>query len=135
MGSLRAGGEIKAGRLDPSWEKVKFFMPNFPRKSPCSTPSLPKERSPCRRRASNLHTHEGRYVLAKEGARDNIRANIICPGVVRTPLVNKQIPEQARALKKHRSRSHQKCDAQRNGRRHVHHSPGCGPDHFVSLRI
>jgi 3-hydroxybutyrate dehydrogenase len=37
-------------------------------------------------------------VVAKEGAKDRIRANVICPGFVRTPLVEKQIPEQARAL-------------------------------------
>jgi 3-hydroxybutyrate dehydrogenase len=36
--------------------------------------------------------------IAKEGAPHNIRANVICPGFVRTPLVEKQIPEQARAL-------------------------------------
>ena len=27
-----------------------------------------------------------------------MRANVICPGFVRTPLVDKQIPEQAKAL-------------------------------------
>jgi 3-hydroxybutyrate dehydrogenase len=27
-----------------------------------------------------------------------VRANVICPGFVRTPLVEKQIPEQARVL-------------------------------------
>jgi 3-hydroxybutyrate dehydrogenase len=27
-----------------------------------------------------------------------VRANVICPGFVRTPLVDKQIPEQAKAL-------------------------------------
>ena len=37
-------------------------------------------------------------VVAKEGAKNNIRANVICPGFVRTPLVDKQIPEQARTL-------------------------------------
>ncbi len=37
-------------------------------------------------------------VVAKEGAKNNIRANVICPGFVRTPLVDKQIPEQARSL-------------------------------------
>lgn len=37
-------------------------------------------------------------VIAKEGAAHNIRANVICPGFVRTPLVDKQIPEQAKAL-------------------------------------
>jgi 3-hydroxybutyrate dehydrogenase len=36
--------------------------------------------------------------VAKEGAKHNIRANVICPGFVRTPLVEKQIPEQAKAL-------------------------------------
>jgi 3-hydroxybutyrate dehydrogenase len=36
--------------------------------------------------------------VAKEGAKHNIRANVICPGFVRTPLVDKQIPDQARAL-------------------------------------
>jgi 3-hydroxybutyrate dehydrogenase len=37
-------------------------------------------------------------VLAKEGARHGVRANVVCPGFVRTPLVDKQIPEQARTL-------------------------------------
>ena len=37
-------------------------------------------------------------VVAKEGAEHGVRANVICPGFVRTPLVDKQIPEQARAL-------------------------------------
>ncbi|MBB3226534.1 3-hydroxybutyrate dehydrogenase [Luteibacter sp. Sphag1AF] len=36
--------------------------------------------------------------IAKEGAEHRIRANVICPGFVRTPLVEKQIPEQAREL-------------------------------------
>jgi len=36
--------------------------------------------------------------VAKEGAAHNIRANVICPGYVRTPLVEKQIPQQAKAL-------------------------------------
>ncbi|TMB26179.1 MAG: SDR family oxidoreductase, partial [Deltaproteobacteria bacterium] len=35
---------------------------------------------------------------AKEGAAFGVRSNIICPGFVRTPLVEKQIPEQARDL-------------------------------------
>ncbi|MGO9474469.1 MAG: 3-hydroxybutyrate dehydrogenase [Rhodomicrobium sp.] len=37
-------------------------------------------------------------VIAKEGAAHGVRANVICPGFVRTPLVEKQIPEQARTL-------------------------------------
>jgi 3-hydroxybutyrate dehydrogenase len=37
-------------------------------------------------------------VIAKEGAAHGVRANVICPGFVRTPLVERQIPEQAAAL-------------------------------------
>ena len=37
-------------------------------------------------------------VVAKEGAEHSVRANVICPGFVRTPLVDKQIPEQAKEL-------------------------------------
>jgi 3-hydroxybutyrate dehydrogenase len=37
-------------------------------------------------------------VVAKEGAPHGVRANVICPGFVRTPLVERQIPEQAKAL-------------------------------------
>ena len=36
--------------------------------------------------------------VAKEGAPHGVRAHVICPGFVRTPLVKKQIPEQARIL-------------------------------------
>lgn len=37
-------------------------------------------------------------VIAKEGAANGIRSNVLCPGFVRTPLVERQIPEQAREL-------------------------------------
>lgn len=37
-------------------------------------------------------------VVAKEGAKYGVHANVICPGFVRTPLVDKQIPEQAKEL-------------------------------------
>lgn len=37
-------------------------------------------------------------VIAKEGGKKGVRANVICPGFVRTPLVDKQIPEQAKEL-------------------------------------
>ena len=37
-------------------------------------------------------------VIAKEGAEHGVRANVICPGFVKTPLVEKQIPEQAADL-------------------------------------
>ena len=36
--------------------------------------------------------------VAKEGAPYGVRANVLCPGFVRTALVEKQIPEQARIL-------------------------------------
>ena len=52
---------------------------------------------------------EGAYVTAKHGLlglcrtvprrpRPSVHANVICPGFVRTPLVDKQIPEQAQLL-------------------------------------
>ena len=37
-------------------------------------------------------------VVAKEGAPYGVHANVICPGFVRTPLVDRQIPEQAQEL-------------------------------------
>ena len=42
--------------------------------------------------------------VAKEGAKHNVRANVICPGFVRTPLVDKQIPEQAQGARHQRGR-------------------------------
>jgi 3-hydroxybutyrate dehydrogenase len=36
--------------------------------------------------------------VAKEGAKFGVRSNVICPGFVRTPLVERQIPEQAAAF-------------------------------------
>ena len=37
-------------------------------------------------------------VIAREGGEHGVRTNVICPGFVKTPLVEKQIPEQAKAL-------------------------------------
>jgi 3-hydroxybutyrate dehydrogenase len=37
-------------------------------------------------------------VVAKEGAKHGVRSNVVCPGFVRTPMVDKQIPEQAKEL-------------------------------------
>ena len=37
-------------------------------------------------------------VVAKEAAPYNVRANVVCPGFVRTPLVDRQVPEQAKEL-------------------------------------
>lgn len=36
--------------------------------------------------------------IAKEGGDKGVRSNVICPGFVKTPLVERQIPEQARDL-------------------------------------
>ncbi|MBC8128732.1 MAG: 3-hydroxybutyrate dehydrogenase [Rhizobiaceae bacterium] len=36
--------------------------------------------------------------MAKEGAARGVRSNVICPGFVKTPLVERQIPEQAERL-------------------------------------
>jgi 3-hydroxybutyrate dehydrogenase len=36
--------------------------------------------------------------IAREGGAHGVRANVICPGFVRTPLVDRQIPEQAKEL-------------------------------------
>lgn len=38
-------------------------------------------------------------VVAKEGARHGVRSNVICPGFVRTPLMEEQIPDQAEIIK------------------------------------
>lgn len=37
-------------------------------------------------------------VIAKEGGPKGVRTNVICPGFVRTPLVDRQIPEQSKEL-------------------------------------
>ena len=37
-------------------------------------------------------------VLAKEGGSRRVRSHVVCPGFVRTPLVDRQIPEQSREL-------------------------------------
>lgn len=36
--------------------------------------------------------------LAKEGGRHGVRSHVVCPGFVRTPLVDRQIPQQAANL-------------------------------------
>ncbi len=63
----------------------------------------------------SVHSHEGSplksaYVAAKhalsglakvgakEGGKHGVSYNVVCPGFVRTPLVDKQIPEQAKEL-------------------------------------
>ena len=59
--------------------------------------------------------------VAKEGAQFGVRSNVVCPGFVRTPLVERQIPEQAAALGISEADVIQERDAQGNRRRRVHH--------------
>ena len=66
-------------------------------------------------------------VIAKEGAKHGVRANVICPGFVRTPLVDKQIPEQAKDARHQRGRRHQEGDAEGDRRRRVHHHRTTSP--------
>jgi 3-hydroxybutyrate dehydrogenase len=49
-------------------------------------------------KAPYVTAKHGLFGLAKEGAAHGVRANVICPGFVRTPLVEKPIPEQAKEL-------------------------------------
>ena len=60
-------------------------------------------------------------VLAKEGAEYNVAANVVCPGFVRTPLVDKQIPEQAKELGISEEDVIKTRHAEGHGRRRVHH--------------
>ena len=73
-------------------------------------------------------------VVAKEGAKHGVRANVICPGFVRTPLVDKQIPEQAKELGISEQDVDQERDAEGNGRRRIHDGRGRGRDGAV-LRL
>ena len=59
-------------------------------------------------------------IVAKEGAKYSVRANVICPGFVRTPLVEKQIPEQAKTLGITEAGCHQERHAQGDGGRRIH---------------
>src|SRR6516165_512742 len=63
-------------------------------------------------------------VVAKEGAAHNVRANVICPGFVRTPLVDKQIPEQAKELGITEQEVDQERYAEGNRGWRVHHGRG-----------
>ena len=64
-------------------------------------------------------------VLAKEGAEHNVTANVVCPGFVRTPLVDKQIPEQAKELGITEEQVDQERHAEGHGRRRVHDHRRC----------
>jgi len=64
-------------------------------------------------------------VVAKEGAKHGVRANVICPGFVRTPLVDRQIPEQAQKLGISEEAVIKDVMAQGYGRWGVHHRARC----------
>ena len=73
--------------------------------------------------------------LAKEGAKHGVRSHVVCPGFVRTPLVDKQIPEQARELGISEDEVVSQGDARQHGRRHLHHGRGRGADRALPRRI
>ena len=64
-------------------------------------------------------------VMAKEGAKHDVRANVICPGFVKTPLVEKQIPEQAKELGITEERVIKEVHARRDRGPAIHHGGGC----------
>ncbi len=60
-------------------------------------------------------------VVAKEGAEYNVRSHVICPGFVRTPLVDKQIPGTGQRTQHHRRAGDQERHAEGYGGRRLHH--------------
>ena len=63
-------------------------------------------------------------VVAKEGGQHGVRANVICPGFVRTPLVDKQIPEQAKTLGITEEEVIKNVMLKDDGRRRIHDARG-----------
>ena len=70
-------------------------------------------------------------LVAVEGAAYGVRANVICPGFVRTPLVDKQIPEQAEELGHLRGRGGEERHAEGDRGRRVHHGGRRRPDRHL----
>ena len=102
--SLDNWRRLLAIHLDGAFLTTRAFLRRLPQGRPGSVIYM-----------GSVHSHEGSplkapyvtakhgllglcKVLAKEGAKRGVRANVICPGFVRTPLVEKQIPEQAKEL-------------------------------------
>ena len=94
---------LLAIHLDGAFLTTKACLSTCTRPSPAASSTwarcIPKrlraEGALCHRQARPVRACR---VVAKEGAQYNVRANVVCPGFVRTPLVDKQIPEQAKEL-------------------------------------
>ena len=72
--------------------------------------------------------------MAKEGTKHSVRANDICPGFVMTPLVQKQIPEQAK--ERHHRRAHREGgNAWRDRRQRIHNGGRHRRDRAVASRL
>ena len=74
-------------------------------------------------------------VVAKEGAEHNVRCNVICPGFVRTPLVEKQIPEQAKELGISEQEVIKNVMLKANRGRRIHDRPGRRRNRVVLRRL
>ena len=96
--------KLLAIHLDGAFLTTKACLPHMYKKKSGSIIYMgsvhSKEASPLK--AAYVTAKHGLLGLArtvsKEGAEHGVRANVICPGFVKTPLVEKQIPEQAREL-------------------------------------
>ncbi|MDX1422745.1 MAG: 3-hydroxybutyrate dehydrogenase [Kiloniellales bacterium] len=96
--------KLLAVHLDGAFLTSKACLPHMYRKNAGSIIFMgsvhSKEASPLK--AAYVTAKHGLLglarVIAKEGAAHGVRANVICPGFLWTPLVEKQIPEQAEQL-------------------------------------
>jgi 3-hydroxybutyrate dehydrogenase len=74
-------------------------------------------------------------VVAKEGTKHGVRANVICPGFVRTLFVDQQIPEQAKALGLNEQQVIKNVNAEGHGRWRVHDGQDVAADvRFAACR-
>jgi len=96
--------KLLAVHLDGAFLTSKACLPHMYRKNAGSIVFMgsvhSKEASPLK--AAYVTAKHGLLglarVISKEGAAHGVRANVICPGFLWTPLVEKQIPEQAEQL-------------------------------------
>jgi enoyl-[acyl-carrier-protein] reductase (NADH) len=90
---VTANRQIRLERRLPDYWRVTFDHPPLNIFGPAAIPQLDEIIT-----AIECDEQLKSKVVAKEGAAHGVRSNVICPGFVRTPLVEKQIPEQAKAL-------------------------------------